>query len=52
MGANHAKLKGTSAVGSNSECPMCGEPFSKKTTHTQVFKTTQYEKYVGELTYR
>jgi hypothetical protein len=28
--ANYQKMKGTSEVGAGSECPMCGEPFSKK----------------------
>lgn len=33
---SYLKMKGTTAVGSGTECPMCGEPFSRKHTYDAV----------------
>lgn len=33
-------MKGTTEVGAGSECPMCGEPFSKKNTYNSVSRLT------------
>lgn len=38
MGVNYSKMKGTTQLGTVSECPMCGEQFDKKQTYDSVSK--------------
>jgi len=34
--ASYERMKGTNAVGAGSECPLCGEPFSRNQTYNSV----------------
>lgn len=50
MGVNYSKMKGTTQLGTVSECPMCGEQFNKNQTYDSVNKLLSLS--IGEQTYR